>query len=420
MADGAVYAVRGCRGLFRYADGVGISGEYADETPLSSAYCAKIRPMSAHDEVTTISEAGDAGSSPGTRPFNDLPLLPPKADVETVRTLKKAIAANKALAELRIAGNLVPNQELLIRAIVLQEAKLSSEIENIVTTNDELYRAFNDDAERTDPATKEVLRYQDALWHGYQHLKSGNVLSAGLFTRIVSIIKERDMDVRRMPGTRIVNRKAGEPIYSPPEGEALIRRLLDNLSEYLYREDEVVPLIKMAVAHYQFEAIHPFPDGNGRTGRVLNILYLVDRGLLEVPVLYLSRYIIQNKSEYYAGLRKVTEEGAWEEWVIYILDAIESTARETQVTIERIRDAMLAAIDDARLKMNKGYSRELIELIFLQPYTRISDLETAGIAKRDTASEYLRELERIGLLQSIKLGRQRLFVNRSLLAVLSR
>lgn len=371
------------------------------------------------DDVTTVSDAWRT-LHPRAIPFNELPSLPPVAELETKRTLKKAIAANKALAELRTAGDLIPNQAILIRAILLQEAKLSSEIENIVTTNDELYRAFSDDSERTDPATKEVLRYEASLWHGFQHLGNKGLLTSRLFVEIAQIIKEREIDVRKLPGTRVANRRTGEPIYAPPEGEALIRSLLDNLSEYLYADDDVDPLIKMAVAHYQFEAIHPFPDGNGRTGRVLNILYLVERGLLGIPVLYLSRYIIQNKGAYYEGLRKVTEDKAWVDWILYMLEGIEQTATDTKDRIVSIRRSILEAVEKARLEMRKGYSKELIELVFQQPYTRISSVEKAGIAKRDAASEYLRELNRIGILRGIKFGREMLYMNDKLLEILAR
>lgn len=353
------------------------------------------------------------------RPFNTLPKLPPAFDVETKRTLKKAIAANKALAELRTAGDLIPNQNVLIRAILLQEAKLSSEIENIVTTNDQLYRAFGEDPEKSDAATKEVLRYEQSLWHGFEHLRNGGVLSARLFIEIAQIIKQIVINVRTLPGTRVINGRTSEPIYAPPEGEPLLRDLLDDLSNYLYQEDGVDPLIKMAVAHYQFEAIHPFPDGNGRTGRVLNILYLIQQGLLGTPVLYLSRYIIQNKSEYYDGLRRVTEEAAWEDWIIYILEGIEQTARDTKDRIVRIRQSMLESTDLARNQMRKGYSKELIEIVFQQPYTRISSIEKAGLAKRDAASAHLRELERIGILHGFKFGREMLYVNRKLLSILT-
>ena len=351
---------------------------------------------------------------------NSLAALPPRTEVETVRTLKKAIRANTALAELRGAGGLIPNQAILIRAILLQEAKLSSEIENIVTTNDKLYRAMEDSPKTVDPHTKEVIRYEQALRHGYQAIQSGKPLSASLFVEIARVIKQVGVDVRRSPGCQVVNDRTREPVYTPPEGEALIRDLLDNLSEYLHNDDDTDPLIKMAVAHYQFEAIHPFPDGNGRTGRVLNVLYLVDHQLLHLPVLFHSRFIIAHKPEYYRGLRRVTEEGAWEDWIVFMLEALEDTATHTHKTIQDIRSALDSAIGLAQSQMSRGYSKELIELVFSQPYTRISFVEKAGIAKRETGSAYLRELERIGILHSQRYGREVLFVNQTLMDLLTR
>ncbi|HVT11128.1 MAG TPA: Fic/DOC family N-terminal domain-containing protein [Fimbriimonadaceae bacterium] len=353
-------------------------------------------------------------------PYNALPVLPPKRDLETVRTLKKAIGANKALAELRGIGQLIPYQGVLIRAIVLQEAKLSSEIENIVTTNDQLYRGFSDDPSESDPSTKEVLRYEEALWCGFQHLRNGRPLSASLFVELVQIIKQASIGIRTMPGTQIVNERTRAPIYTPPVGELFIRRLLDNLSDFLYATDPTDPLIKMAVAHYQFEAIHPFSDGNGRTGRVLNILYLVDRGLLDLPVLYLSRHILEHKADYYSGLRQVTEEGSWEDWIVYMLEALEVTAIDTRNRVLQIRQALDTAIAEAKAKMSRGYSKELIELVFEQPYSRIRFLESRNIAKRQTASEYLKELHRIGLLRPIKRGRELYYVNDTLMKILTR
>lgn len=352
-------------------------------------------------------------------PYNALPPLPPKAKIETVRTLKKAIGATRALAELRGVGNQIPNQAVLIRSILLQEAKLSSEIENIVTTNDRLYRALSDEVHETDPRTKEVLRYEHALWTGYQHLKNGGLLNTRYFIELVQTIKQIEYGIRTLPGTRIVNPRTNEAVYTPPEGERVIRDLLDNLSAYIYTPDDTDPLIKLAVLHYQFEAIHPFADGNGRTGRILNILYLVHKELLDIPVLYLSRYIIENKNAYYTGLRRVTEEGAWEDWIVYLLEAIEATATSAKERILSIREALQEAIEVARKGMSKGYSKELLELIFQQPYTRIAFLESTGIAKRQAASVYLKNLVELGVLESVKYGREIFYLNPKLLKILS-
>lgn len=349
-------------------------------------------------------------------PYNDLPLLPPKAELETIKTLKRAIRANKALAELKGAGNLIPNQTILLRTIVLQEARQSSEIENIVTTNDELYKALSDEDGQHNPHTKEVLRYHQALWHGYTSLAS-RPLSTSLFVEIVNIIRLHEAGIRTLPGTVIANLR-GETIYTPPTGEECIYRLMTNLCKYIHTEDDIDPLIKLAVIHYQFEAIHPFSDGNGRTGRIINILYLVSQGLIELPVLYLSHYIIENKSAYYSGLRRITEAGAWEEWILYMLTAIEVTALDTCRRIREIRSLLDESLIYAREKLPKIYSKELVELIFQQPYCRIRFVEQAGIAKRQTASHYLQELERIGLLRSAKVGRERLYINEKLFSLL--
>ena len=352
------------------------------------------------------------------KPYNSLPKLPPPYELETKKTLKKAIGANRALAELRSVGDQIPNQAILLRSMLLQEAKLSSAIENIVTTNDRLYRALSDETEQTDPQTKEVLQYESALWHGYEHIKEGKLLTSRLFIELVQIIKRIEYGVRDLPGTQIVNPKTEETIYTPPDGANNIRDFLDNLSHYIYMNDNIDPLIKLGVIHYQFEAIHPFADGNGRTGRVINILYLVQEKMLNLPILYLSQYIIQNKSDYYKGLRGITEENNWEDWILYILDAIETTSNITKKRILDIRNDMNEATKFARENMGTGYSKDLIELIYCQPYTRISFLEQAGIAKRDTASNYLKRLEEIEILESVKSGRERIYLNKRLLKIL--
>ncbi|WP_434130692.1 Fic family protein [Methylocaldum sp. GT1BB] len=351
------------------------------------------------------------------RPHNDLPLLPPAVELETPAILKKAIAANRVLAELKGLAKLIPNQGILINGIVLQEARLSSEIENILTTNDELYKAAADDRPATDPHTKEVLRYREALWHGYQALKQ-RPLATNLFIEIAGIIKQSDIGIRRVPGTKIAN-SLGEVIYTPPEGEAVIRDKLANLEQFIHAEDERDPLVKLAVLHYQFEAIHPFIDGNGRTGRILNILYLVDKGLLEIPVLYLSHYIIRHKSAYYDGLRRVTEEGDWQAWVAYVLDAVETTARQTQERVLRILDLMKEAQELVAERAPKIYSKDLIEAVFMHPYCKIRFLEERGVAKRQTASVYLQTLEKLGLLRSRKIGREIYYINERLFQVLT-
>ena len=350
------------------------------------------------------------------RPYNDLPLLPPAIDLESKAILKKAISANRELAELKGAGDAIPNQAILINSIVLQEARLSSEIENIVTTTDELYQAEGKDPSQINPHTKEVLHYREALWQGFENIKE-RPLSTNLFIDIVRIIKQTGMGVRRVPGTKIAN-SLGEVVYTPPEGESVIRDLLGNLEQFIHADDDLDPLVRLAVVHYQFEAIHPFTDGNGQTGRIANILYLVEKGLLDIPILYLSHFIIKNKNDYYKGLRKVTEENAWEEWIIYLLHAIETTAKQTRDKIYRIRDLMNETRELAREKAGKAYSKDLIELIFELPYCKIGFLEQRGIAKRQTASTYLKALERIGILESMKAGREIYYLNTRLLEFL--
>lgn len=346
------------------------------------------------------------------KPYNELPLLPPETELETKAVLKQAIAANRVLANLRGLAARIPNQSMLIQSVVLQEARLSSEIENIVTTNDELYRAAADPDSRTDPQTKEVLRYRQALNTGFQALKH-RPLSTNLFIEIVQEIKDIEIGIRKTTGTTLKN-VVGETVYTPPEGEHVIRDKLSNLEQFIHADDGLDPLVKMAIIHYQFEAIHPFEDGNGRTGRIINILYLVEQGLLDIPVLFLSRYIIANKSDYYEGLRKVTEEQAWEQWILFMLRALESTAQQTFEQVTRILDLMNQAQEKVQLHAPTIYSKDLIEVIFRHPYTKIQFLVDANIAKRQTASLYLQTLSELGILRSHKQGREVYYINDAL------
>jgi Fic family protein len=356
------------------------------------------------------------------QPFNDLPFLPPPLELETKAVLKQALRASRALAELKAAGALIPNQSVLLSTLGLQEAKISSEIENIVTTNDELYRAFADQEPLMTSATKEVLSYAKALWHGFTALQAGRPISTRLIEEIGAIVKPQAGGIRRVPGTKIAN-SARETVYTPPEGESVIRDKLGNLEAFWYSTDDtgLDPLVKMAVMHYQFEAIHPFSDGNGRTGRILNILYLIEADLLEIPVLYLSRFIIEHKTAYYSGLRAVTEEGAWESWVLYMLEAVEQTALYTSRKILDIHTLMQETVDLVREQLPRLYKKELVELIFHQPYTKIRFLERAGLARnRQSASEALRALAELGVLEGVKVGREWYYLNPKFLAILSR
>jgi len=354
------------------------------------------------------------------KPYNQLPPLPPAGvEVETKAVLKAAAAAHAALGELRGMGEIIPNQNLILRSIALQEARLSSEIENIVTTSDEVYKAMDESQEKVlDPSTKEVLRYQEALWHGVQAIQE-RPLRVSLFIEIVSILKNDSMTLRAKPGTRISDGQGGV-LYTPPEGEFVIREKLEALELFLEREQSIDPLVKMALAHYQFEAIHPFTDGNGRTGRILNVLFLLQQQLLKAPILYLSRYIIEHKSSYYDGLRRVTEEGAWEAWILYLLEGVTVTAKSAIAQIQDIRLAILRFQAELQAKEPRLARLELVHTLFQQPYCRIRDLEKAGIAKRQAASEYLAAIAAMGLLRPVKVGTQALYVNDALLKILGK
>lgn len=354
-------------------------------------------------------------------PYNDLPPLPPQMDVETKPILKKTITARSALAELKGLGETIPNQALLVDSLILQEAKASSEIENIITTSDALFQAFAAKNKQADAATKEVLRYREALWKGYNILRKRPVLATNLFVDIVQTIKEHSGGIRRIPGTTVVNAANGKIIYTPPEGETIIRDKLKNLEDFIHGQDDIDPLIKLALIHYQFEAIHPFSDGNGRAGRIINILFLVMNGLLDLPVLYLSKAIIEQKNDYYRLLRQVTEKGLWEPWVLFMLKAVEDTAVFTRERILAIRTLMAKTMETAREKLPaRVYSKELIELIFRQPYTKGQFIVDGGIAKRQTAAEYLKELEEVGILKPHKIGKETLYLNVKLYKLLSK
>ncbi|MGM0632073.1 MAG: protein adenylyltransferase Fic [Pseudomonadota bacterium] len=352
------------------------------------------------------------------KPFNDLPLLPPAQELETKAVLKRCIDARAALAELKQAAELIPNQAMLINTLPLLEAKDSSEIENIVTTTDALLQFADGDQARADAATKEALRYRKALYEGWQTL-TRRPINTNMAESICSQIKGIDMTVRKVPGTTLANDRTGDVIYTPPQGEKILRDLLSNWEKALHDQPDIDPLVRMAVMHYQFEAIHPFTDGNGRTGRILNILYLVQEDLLNLPILYLSRFIIANKERYYSSLLAVTREQAWESWILYMLDAVETTAQWTTQKIVSIRNLADHTADHVRERLPKIYSRELIDVLFQQPYCRIGNLVDAGIAKRQTASEYLKKLADIDVLTEKPVGRERIFIQPRLVRLLT-
>ena len=353
-----------------------------------------------------------------SRPFNELPDLPPTSETETTPILRSCIDARVTLAELRVSGKLIPNPAMLINSIPLLEAQASSEIENIVTTADRLFRYANDTTGRADPATKEALRYRTALHRGFGMLRQRPVSSV-MAVEVCRTIKGVNLDIRRTPGTALINDATDEVIYTPPVGEDVLRGKLANWERYLHENEKIDPLIRLAVMHYQFEAIHPFVDGNGRTGRVLNLLYLVDKGLLDVPVLYLSRHIIRNKALYYRYLLEVTTQQGWETWILFILEAVRTTAEWTTARIHAIRELLDETVAAIRQRMPKIYSRELAELIFVNPYCRISDVVKADIAKRQTAAVYLKALAAEGILEEIKAGRENLYVNPRLVTLLA-
>jgi Fic family protein len=352
------------------------------------------------------------------KPFNQLPLLPPEAEIESKAILKKCVTARAALAELKQAGDLIPNQAVLINIIPLLEARDSSEIENIVTTTDKLFQFAEQYESQADPATKEALRYRTALYQGFLALQD-RALCTATAVEVCTTIKGIDMDIRRVPGTTLVNEATGKTIYTPPEGEEQLRELMANWERFIHNHPDIEPLVRMAVSHYQFEAIHPFLDGNGRTGRVLNLLFLIEQKLLKTPILYLSRYIFQNKSNYYQYLLEVTTKDAWEQWILYILDAVEQTANWTRDKIIAIRDLMNHTANFVRNQLPSIYSRELVDLTFVQPYCRIANLVDTNIAKRQTASVYLKQLTSIGVLKEVKVGREKLFIHPKLIALLT-
>ena len=344
-------------------------------------------------------------------PYNELPDLPPPLElIETTEILKRCINARVALAELKQAAELIPNSTVLVNALPLLEARASSEIENIVTTTDKLFEFADIAEDRADAATKEALRYRTALYEGTKMVQR-RMLTTDMAIQICSTVKGIELDIRAESGTTLKSRMTGEVIYTPPVGQGLLIEKLDNWARFMREETEIDPLVRLAIQHYQFEAIHPFVDGNGRTGRILNILFLVEQGLLDSPILYLSRYIIQNKAAYYRLLKKVTHEQDWSSWILFILDGVEETCSWTTEKIKAIRELMEHTAEFVHHQLPKTYSWELVEVLFKHPYCRISNLVDAGIAKRQTASVYLKQLCDIGVLKEVKSGRETIFVH---------
>ncbi len=345
--------------------------------------------------------------------------LPINKELETKAVLKKIVSANMALAELKGVARSIPNQAILINALSLQEAKDSSGIENIVTTHDELYIADTGNTNISNEA-KEVQRYKVALYRGFALVKENGLLLKKHIVEIQQILENNSAGIRTQSGTVLKNATSGETVYIPPQNYADIQELMDNLEHYINSSglDDFDALVKMAIIHYQFESIHPFYDGNGRTGRIVNILFLMLSGLLELPILYMSSYIIKTKSDYYRLLGEVRTHDAWEEWLVYMLDGIEETAKDSIKLINEIN----ALMDETKEKLTNGlpkiYSKDLLELLFRHPYTKINYLvDELGITRK-TATAHLRAMENIGILNSVKLGRDMYFVNQELFALL--
>ncbi len=362
------------------------------------------------------------------KPYDNLPLLPPSIDIDNnPKILRKLVNASRALATINGNLNRLPNPLMLVNTIALQEAKTSTEIENIFTTEDELYKAISDTQKRENinPATKEVLKYREALWAGYNTLQENEKIDEVLIKRIFNQIKETTSGYRPPQAQVVIKRgqsdfRAGEIVYTPPRSEGIIESLMSNLVDYLNNDERypLDPLLKMCVAHYQFEAIHPFQDGNGRTGRILNLLYLVSQGLLSQPVLYISKFIIHNKEDYYFKLGAVTQRNSWESWIEFMLETVEKTSINTNVLINEILDQMDSTLEYAKSKM-KWYSKEVNEVIFSQPYIKPNVIgKIIGKSSRTSLTKYINELVTYKILRPKKDGVEVFYINDDLLRIL--
>jgi len=345
--------------------------------------------------------------------------LPLSQTIETQKVLKKAISANRALAKFNGTAKIIPNQNILINSLVLQEAKDSSEIENIITTHDELFRAGLELESVTNEA-KEVQHYRQALLKGFDLVQEHGLLLKRDIVSIQQELEQNDAGVRRQSGTVLRNVATGEVIFEPPQEYEVIQELLTNLEHYINEPNDLDPLVNMAIIHYQFETIHPFYDGNGRTGRIINILYLILNGLLDIPILYLSSYIIGHKADYYRLLQEVRTKENWEEWILYMLDGIEQTSLETIELVNDIYKLMGKTKEKIREERPKMYSKDLVEILFMHPYTKIEFLVNGLGMARQTASIYLKELEEMGILESVKIGRSKFFINKELFELLKK
>lgn len=336
--------------------------------------------------------------------------------LETIRILKAERDAVSELSELKGIANLIPNQSILINAIVLQESQDSSEIENIITTKDNLYKAVSETTSKIDAATKEVMYYREALYEGFNKVSSQGYISINDIIDIQSILVQNRQGFRTLPGTELVNDRTNEVVYTPPQNKEQIESLMKTFTDYL--NDSEKSLAKLAVLHFQFESIHPFYDGNGRTGRIINVLYLILKKYLEIPILYLSSYIIKNKDQYYTRLQKVRTEADWENWILFILKAIEVTSRQTIEKVRNIRTLMDQTIEEVKKKCPKIYSRELVETLFENPYCKGEFIEKAIGVERKAAARYLHQLCDAGILKCQKIGQTNLYINTKLMELL--
>ena len=346
--------------------------------------------------------------------------LPLKQDVETKKVLKKLASAHRALAELKGIVSSIPNENILINTLGLQEAKDSSAIENIITTHDDIFKAeLNLDGFKSLNA-KEVQKYISALKKGFGLIKKNKILTNNDIIEIQSELEKNNAGFRKVPGTALKNATTGEIVYTPPQEYDTILDLMRNLEQYINDENmsEFDTLVKMAIIHFQFESIHPFYDGNGRTGRIINVLYLVMNDLLNLPVLYLSRYIIEHKADYYRLLQEVRETDNWENWILYMLDSIEQISKETIVLIGKIRDLIFEYKNLLRNNY-KFYSQDLLNNLFKHPYTKIEFIENDLGVSRITASKYLNHLAKDKVLKKEKLGTGNYYVNEKLIKILT-
>ncbi len=339
---------------------------------------------------------------------------------ESRAVLKKAAQAHRYLAGLKGVAATIPNEEILINTLTLQEARHSSEIENIITTQDDLYRAVVADEASVSPETKEVQDYAAALRAGFRSVRESRLIRLSDILLIQETLERNRAGLRKLPGTALKNQATGEVVYEPPQSAREIEDLMANLATYINNNDELCdadPLVKMAIIHHQFESIHPFYDGNGRTGRIINMLYLVAKDLLDLPVLYLSRYLIQTKDGYYRELQAVRDTGNWEPWLLYMLEGVSQTARQTIDLIGQIRDLMQHTKHRMRDECPKIYRQELLNNLFNHPYTKIEFVMEDLAVSRITATKYLDELVNIGLLDKTKVGRSNFYINSPLMAL---